>query len=1463
MSTTSGTTSTTRTGGEEELAKSALLEVLQNISCHLPRSVLLECIQQVRKRNSNAEDEQRQDGLDLSHSLQGLRKRSSLDAQDILSLNPTSQCLSPMGSGSRKSGTDNQSRSSLLTLLSASSRNFFAMQKSAQDLFGASYDSTGTGASTGASTGANTSQDKDVCRTGLAHQMLCSGRGTGATFSICTTTGTSAATITDQSSVYTSFSNTDSTFLSHASPHAQLVRTLNSDSTFIEQLSLEFDFMDTSLAEQEEQENTNTEAGAAASVVSKDVSPKPNMHRRFTGLRRASLTPAAQGLIAGSSQQLKQDRQPSPALRRTVSFNSQDSERPRRSLRRSTKQHAQHQQQDDDTASVSKLRQGRLSCRSNANGDAAADQRSVAGSIFSRRSINSHQSSLATNDTGNSTVHPSRQTPHQPTMPVRLATSRYSGALVFCDISGFSRLSTMLPVEAFSNIVHDYFRKIVQQIELHGGDILKFAGDAIIAEWKVTIGSDDDNTTTRTPRQAVYAAALCASNLVDCMSDVSVKMPEKLTDPQEHVIAVGFGDIVQCHPGDGDRVELLVLGDALRQITEAVNKARLGQVVVSPEVARLLRDVVDIRRPPVGSGGAVTDDENGRVTVIAYKKERFIRVKPEACKLATSSIQPFHGSSKEAVQGCKDFSVANLQELYLRTAPYLHPVALFHEVSNTEASAMAVAESQRRSSFLFHQQQSHLSLAELRDVCTIFIQPELPQEWLTGKDAGNEEALKKLNLIMLIASSEADRFSAHLRQFIVDDKGLVIIVNFGLRGSTFPNQVAERVMPFMDHVKVLLRSELEIECRIGTTHGRAYCGLVAPGDRTEYTVLGPSVNLAARLMTHVRNPGIMVDEAIRIKAGDRPFRSLCPIRAKGYSTYIRIFIPETTERTGWKDSGSCFVGRHENTQSILEMAKAVMDSTNRWNPHYGLGGGQSRIVFLEGGYGLGKTALLSQATIGIEALLNAQQAKHMVWRQLCCDEDSFKPFSIVRPLFLDILRRKKEQETHFHSVKLVGHSVSHEACEIDEARMYVTLLHVCLDARVPLHYVEAMAGLIFSTKLSDIGTWSDAATRMDEWNRLAKYICQVLILCTRQERLVFLALDNVSGLDEMSWKLLQGLFYCASNVLILGAARTEHDLNINPTCWRDLNCLHEKEEGEARFRRIKLEPLIESEVSELVTNRMDAANDAGTSKDIVAHTVFLESKGNPLLANEILDILYPSTAANSPNKIDTRAYTTASNVDELVLNRLDSLAPAVRFVVDLGALLGSPFSLLDIVAVLERYHNMPTTDTTTYGMAKLNLQVAVENGLLTTSFDEYQGISYTFSHTMWQETISRQNLDSWKEQMRQLIDEVLPENDPTKTELEAGGGLPKLISFGNLAELDDEECGKKDAALEDQDDHLDGSANEQNVKRLRAMAKMFRRKYKSSGRKGASETVRKLKGLLGGSRKKRAKSSKLGARLSD
>ena len=64
-------------------------------------------------------------------------------------------------------------------------------------------------------------------------------------------------------------------------------------------------------------------------------------------------------------------------------------------------------------------------------------------------------------------------------------------ALLFADISGFTALTERLAqrgpagVEELSRLLNTSFGQILDTIETHGGDVVKFAGDALLAIWPI------------------------------------------------------------------------------------------------------------------------------------------------------------------------------------------------------------------------------------------------------------------------------------------------------------------------------------------------------------------------------------------------------------------------------------------------------------------------------------------------------------------------------------------------------------------------------------------------------------------------------------------------------------------------------------------------------------------------------------------------------------------------------------------------------------------------------------------------------------------------------------------------------------------------------------------------------------------------------------------------------------------
>ena len=63
------------------------------------------------------------------------------------------------------------------------------------------------------------------------------------------------------------------------------------------------------------------------------------------------------------------------------------------------------------------------------------------------------------------------------------------GAMVFADISGFTNLSVLLEqlgndgIGLLSSVLHEFYTRVISTVEEHGGDVYKFAGDALLVMW--------------------------------------------------------------------------------------------------------------------------------------------------------------------------------------------------------------------------------------------------------------------------------------------------------------------------------------------------------------------------------------------------------------------------------------------------------------------------------------------------------------------------------------------------------------------------------------------------------------------------------------------------------------------------------------------------------------------------------------------------------------------------------------------------------------------------------------------------------------------------------------------------------------------------------------------------------------------------------------------------------------------
>ena len=153
---------------------------------------------------------------------------------------------------------------------------------------------------------------------------------------------------------------------------------------------------------------------------------------------------------------------------------------------------------------------------------------------------------------------------------------RLAAVVLFADISGFTALTERLAgtgpsgVEELTELLNGCFGDLVQLVADHGGDVVKFAGDALLGLWP----ADEDlpALTAQAASCALTMQRILHANELAAGTLLSIR------------IGIGAGPLTAAHlGGERGRWEFVVGGPAVIQACAAEQLARPGDVVLSPE----------------------------------------------------------------------------------------------------------------------------------------------------------------------------------------------------------------------------------------------------------------------------------------------------------------------------------------------------------------------------------------------------------------------------------------------------------------------------------------------------------------------------------------------------------------------------------------------------------------------------------------------------------------------------------------------------------------------------------------------------------------------------------------------------------------------------------------------------------------------------------------------------------------
>src|SRR5512141_447341 len=483
-------------------------------------------------------------------------------------------------------------------------------------------------------------------------------------------------------------------------------------------------------------------------------------------------------------------------------------------------------------------------------------------------------------------------------------------AILFAYISGFTILAEHLAergptgVETLARILNEYFGQLIDIIHDYGGDVVKFAGDAVIAVWPIVAndvaagGTGEGGMVSRADLwQWTMRAAECAIAVRERLSNYKVE------DASLYLkLAISTGNITAAHVGGVfSRWEFLLAGNPLVELGIANTLAKAGEILVTPSAWRLIRN---------DSIGEPVEFELKDAIAQGGQLERLN--KPSSVFTSYHKLQIPDGADN-----------------YLRA--YI-PGAIINRLSAGQSSW----------------------IAELRRVSVLFI--NLPDIDQTTKLESSQNVARLIQRAIY-------RYEGSINKINVDDKGITIVAALGLPPFSHEDDPARAVQAALMIRKEL--NQLKVRSYIGVTTGRIFCGSVGNERRREYTIIGHAVNLSARLMgaagrmyhlIEKQGVPILCDRGTFDSAKDSgEFESLPPQHVKGRAEPVEVFHPLDSKKSVIRPKTE-LIGRQDE-KALLANA---LQEFSRGELH--------QTIVLQGEAGIGKSRLFEDLVRQAESL---------------------------------------------------------------------------------------------------------------------------------------------------------------------------------------------------------------------------------------------------------------------------------------------------------------------------------------------------------------------------------------------------------------------------------------------------------------------------------------------------------------
>ena len=505
-------------------------------------------------------------------------------------------------------------------------------------------------------------------------------------------------------------------------------------------------------------------------------------------------------------------------------------------------------------------------------------------------------------------------------------------AILMVDISGFTALTERLAKRGAAGA-----EQLSGILNRHLGRIAEIAeshgGDivAFAGDSAIAMWPGEESRLTANLILAVQAGLQIQSEL-----DGSEPHPG-VTLTQRAGVAGGMLHIMELG-GVCGRWQFVVTGEPLVDAAGAQLVAKAGDVVLSPAAWGLVRDLA------VTPDSGAPDPENGFVRVTAVRED-------SSASPSSGPAQPFD------VEG-----YVSDEKFLSAFEPYVARAVVDRLQSGQEDW-----------------------IAEFRNLTMLFVN-------LGKNPPGSSSEIASLHQTVGCVQEVMERFEGTLYQLLMDDKGLTAICSFGLPPLAHEND-ARRAVEAAIELRQRLNSR-NIPTSVGIATGAVFCGINGSDTRCQYTVLGNTVNLAARLM-QAANGSLWCDETTYQAASASTLQFECQgeVALKGRAAPVAVFAPALrTESAAELSHGRMQVpiGREAELDVL---ARALLRLTSH---------SEGGCILIEGEAGSGKSCLLNHFSGQVEEF-NRSGHPIACWSAAADPIQQSTPYHVWRAIFRDAL----------------------------------------------------------------------------------------------------------------------------------------------------------------------------------------------------------------------------------------------------------------------------------------------------------------------------------------------------------------------------------------------------------------------------------------------------------------------------